>query len=1843
MVLLLPAEGLDYDSRVKEWMRYWALVDHCLHWDAIWLKLVSRAVKRTSSSYNWCDHLEQIYTHTRLAFNTPMGQGSRPAMRQIPPPFRNFAGKICGSHAYLRRLAKLLVFLLGQGQRSVSASDVVGEKGKIEEPTYLSAHLEATERAAKRRRETKLSKGTVMLLELLRSLRPYFHPSNYGEWSMQLGGFLSWFVNYLGKRLAKEQVQAEAGKKNVAAPEFLDEVVVIMEAILPLCHELLYSKHSTVMSYGESCIKNIAAVAPRLVARFSLPVLSQALDPVAAVNHTHQAGPAMRALSLLIHPLLHPRPYLAPFLPQLLQWTLPGLDPNDLNKTVATLDLYLTIAMWVPISGTGGSTGLNGDASAPPPLSCLDNRVVTPAVDAQDLEAGAEAIAMLRDNGMLEWAMSALERILLVIQHRGKLAKGNTKGCIDTMNTIGSMSGLGGENGGGMPDVMSIVSTRKDQALSLTISYFVKQLLAQMDDAAFALGTRLLLTFCLENTLPDAAKDAAALLDGCTRANPQASMTIFFGPLRAGLTEASEPTLVWRLRLLSGLVKRAGPSIVQEAAGLEHCISLGLLHRSKRVVKTACKLLRHTLHALCEVYPIDTSPSDLTRSVLAVLSSYRILCSSPNAMNLGVAWHEPSEGGELDLARSLVRSYIVKGMEELQASDAGTAPLSLDAKRVKLRVIHYALRGCISVVDGEAAAPSLLRNVNHFYFVLLAEGLRVGATRDLIAGLRAKILSFVHTSCAAISGDAGQKSVDEKSVKILMAIARLAMIRRSAIGHRATQYAVPFNYIVGYAIEISIKQPENAPFPCYLELIAGALNASLPSQHDAPSSPLLSAARGLPLAQAVARQSCASWSKVCVCCITTHFTARDSSSAITGGNCYSPTAMSTATSWSFRATALLQVRSPAALIRPSRALRAVLLILAFDYISATVRAVAQKGAEAAALYYGSLFHDALPHLITCISNPGAKGPQAGSTAPRVPTGAAYLLHKMRAMRRITASWPLTSAFLLALCRSSAMLASLPPDRQGRMAARLQILFARYISSYENTPVVTDADRQAHSELVNGLLGLLQGSRASGPEAMHWRYRLMNAWCLLHLIRVDSRQVVVWQWFISGFSNSAELPLQVLSLNRFVSMLALLTFCLTCYLSPGAGIYQTADVVAMLTAQPFLSALVSTAALYHKDAGDNRGPENWSLGVEEVLSDGVRESKHPRNRNRLGRLSQMLSTQNVMLLSYLARTTGIGIVAPLLAALEAGLSGAPEEDKTLFQCTAAECCSGIIRGITKAHPSQVAAMWSVLLPFVEKQMANASAELSKDWADAIKLCYLDVEPAAVDPLTQLLAGKAAEVLRDAGSRDDFTEQAKWLLLVQPVMIQFATSEAAEAGACAKDLAIQLTPLLLGALAHPFKTCRVQIARCLYLVTSYLEMDPEWTADVLNTIKAQVSESVAVLQVEAADEAFAAISKLAVDPGDPADPTLPTAHLPTDDLSLSCCYAVSTSRMTQKCQCQWMRMMEQCLEQRETVLHLLFTAVSGGDISTYSPSLLALLPVIFDSTLDPHMELAAIAKHTCFTISQVRMTARFHSCHPFIQHKLTQFMQAIYTTNPMQRHWQLCHHPGWQLRLVAMSCTTVFQTQHQFLLSAEENRQLDETMTKHLSDGRREVQERARLAFTTRIARLNAVDVNAVCSGFVTMSKGVMSKLRKRRRLARTSGKPQAVDAQLQKEQQTVCLGLAGVALAEPYDVSPWTPEALVELARHQDASGVKETVSYTFKEFRRTHLDNWVPASLHSNAYPHLPSTHHWSSTLGTVSYLQQPSSMPCLLLLHSCPLASLVMSFIPLFFLAPFTLAGSAP
>lgn len=232
--------------------------------------------------------MADIYSHARACIHTPISVGDAgsallPAARHVTYQYQAFAPPAARfPMTKTSKLAKLLVFLLGKGgpAKSVKVSDVtivppVDEQG-------------AGSQGAGSNRERVVSPGALDLLSLFRSLRIYFHPSNGGRWSVEIANLTLCVSCSLARRVGAESALREVGRTPDTGELMRDDAGMVIEALLPLVMEMVYSKSRSVLMIAGACLSALAELSPKSVAPATAELILRALDPVASVNHTHQ-------------------------------------------------------------------------------------------------------------------------------------------------------------------------------------------------------------------------------------------------------------------------------------------------------------------------------------------------------------------------------------------------------------------------------------------------------------------------------------------------------------------------------------------------------------------------------------------------------------------------------------------------------------------------------------------------------------------------------------------------------------------------------------------------------------------------------------------------------------------------------------------------------------------------------------------------------------------------------------------------------------------------------------------------------------------------------------------------------------------------------------------------------------------------------------------------------------------------------------------------------------------------------------------------------------------------------------------------------------------------------------------------------------------------------------------------------------------------------------------------------------------------------------------------------------------------------------------------------------------
>lgn len=419
LVNCLPTNFDRYDEYLPQWVQIWSQLANNQFWDCYWLTLFCRARKH-SVTFDWLGFAPVLSAKTRELLCLPNLSGRSPQNSFFPfaiPAYytRMVTLRLDARQTALDKIAKLSTFVAMLGER------VVGEAFSVTPPKLPTASLlslpglnySCTVRA-----------GAVELVQFLRSIRAYFHPSQSGAWSSHLGVYLTILVVDMTRLVAKASANkawVDSSNKPAAVAMFdrvavdIDSVKYVCGCLITLVFESLYGKNPFLLQMNAGCVKNLAALDPSFC-EVILPFLMSALDP-AAVNQSHQAPAALYALSVSFRYFLYPRPVVLPYLADLLKLSLNGLDANDVKKTSSTLALYSAVFAWIPL-GDGLLSMTASDSSSY--LERLESGALTSNAPKVDY---SETLRRLSEYSV-DWADAFVDKIVTLLESKEEKQKG---------------------------------------------------------------------------------------------------------------------------------------------------------------------------------------------------------------------------------------------------------------------------------------------------------------------------------------------------------------------------------------------------------------------------------------------------------------------------------------------------------------------------------------------------------------------------------------------------------------------------------------------------------------------------------------------------------------------------------------------------------------------------------------------------------------------------------------------------------------------------------------------------------------------------------------------------------------------------------------------------------------------------------------------------------------------------------------------------------------------------------------------------------------------------------------------------------------------------------------------------------------------------------------------------------------------------------------------------------------------------------------------------------------------------------------------------------------------------
>ncbi|KAK9462470.1 uncharacterized protein V1516DRAFT_670355 [Lipomyces oligophaga] len=421
---------------------------------------------------------------------------------------------------------------------------------------------------------------------LIQSVETFFHPSNYGSWSKLLTRLLATITDHFMERWAQERSgELEISESRRLTTEIRHEFVSILKSST---FSGIYSKSPSGSTLSLKALQVLAYLEPDLILP---PLLAQNYSALQGLVETHRTITALKSLTLVSRPLIMNKPWRA-HATALLGLALPGIDANDLTKSVHSLEFMQSMAAYMPFADLSDGIGPN--------------------------------IAMEYITGSIEVLENMIEgenysALGLVDEDEITVVKSSTATFADfVVSLMGKIFSLL-EN---LPDTSSTQRrASQEQSVVNAIPSSFHVILPSLSDELLVLAFDQYTKFITSHVLPQATDVAGNLLSCFAYAKPDLAfsqlLSVLIGNIKeeieenhAGQSKSREPeprdrTLVWYLSLLRKLTWLTGDMVFKYRDELFDFV----LYAREKVHGAAsihtAYLVHHILYSVTNYYPLN--------------------------------------------------------------------------------------------------------------------------------------------------------------------------------------------------------------------------------------------------------------------------------------------------------------------------------------------------------------------------------------------------------------------------------------------------------------------------------------------------------------------------------------------------------------------------------------------------------------------------------------------------------------------------------------------------------------------------------------------------------------------------------------------------------------------------------------------------------------------------------------------------------------------------------------------------------------------------------------------------------------------------------------------------------------------------------------------------------------------------------------------------------------------------------------------------------------------------------------------------------------------------------------
>lgn len=520
---------------------------------------------------------------------------------------------------------------------------------------------------------------------LLEGIDTFFHPSNSGTWTKPLAQLVYYLADFFVMRWNREQSgEYDIPEDRRLTPEIRRWFVLCLRDVTFMG---IYSKSGTAMNYGLSTMQALAYLEPSLILSGALQRIYPAMQGLVEVHRTISSIRALQMLSKIIARTKGFRCHLT----TLLGLALPGIDPNDLDKTMHTLGFIQSVCYNIPLhdltiepTKTSGSRDVNDDAME-------DDAPLTRHESSLGTALAQEWISAQVDRFEQEGAMVELDYDQeLSDEEEEAILKSSTAGFAEfVISFIGKVFTLL-QN---LPDAARVKSGSPEENVVNTLPATFSPLLAALSPKLYDLALEQVAKFVTGHVVHQARDAMAFICNTVVKISPKKALKRLLPDLISSIrTEISENgagssrttgseilprdrALVWHVSLLSMCVVHVGSDVLDFENELfdiasfmqDKCKGIPLVHVSN--------FIHHLLLNLTVTYTVDYALYEQTVLDQGLTAANWGRPTEPNSLN--ILWHVPKQA-ELDFAVRIFESQGNRAIKALEDLTANSSPVKRD-------------------------------------------------------------------------------------------------------------------------------------------------------------------------------------------------------------------------------------------------------------------------------------------------------------------------------------------------------------------------------------------------------------------------------------------------------------------------------------------------------------------------------------------------------------------------------------------------------------------------------------------------------------------------------------------------------------------------------------------------------------------------------------------------------------------------------------------------------------------------------------------------------------------------------------------------------------------------------------------------------------------------------------------------------------------------------------------------------------------------------------------------------------------------------------------------------------